>query len=93
MLAYMIAYELRRLWQDVELTIEEGIAELSSLCATEVVIGNLSIHTIPIPRDNIKILMEKANITLPDAIPCSKESVFTRKKLVEERRSSVKSQY
>ena len=93
MLAYMIAYELRRLWQDVELTIEEGIAELSSLCATEVVIGNLSIHTIPIPRDNIKKLMEKADITLPDAIPCSRESVFTRKKLVEERRSSVKSKY
>ena len=93
MLAYMIAYELRRLWQDVEVTIEEGIAELSSLCATEVVIGNLSIHTIPIPRDNIKILMEKADITLPDAIPCSKESVFTRKKLVEERKSSVNSEY
>jgi transposase len=93
MLAYMIAYELRRLWQDVELTIEEGIAELSSLCATEVVIGNLSIHTVPHPRDNIKELLERADITLPDAIPCSKELVFTRKKLVEERRSSVKSAY
>ena len=93
MLAYMIAYELRRLWQDVELTIEEGIAELSSLCATEVAIGNLSIHTVPHPRDNIKKLLEKADITLPDAIPCSKELVFTRKKLVEERRSSVKSAY
>jgi len=93
MLAYMIAYELRRLWQDVELTVEEGIAELSSLCATEVAIGNLSIHTVPHPRDNIKELLEKADITLPDAIPCSKELVFTRKKLVDERRSPVKSAY
>jgi len=93
MLAYMIAYELRRLWQDVEVTVQEGVAELSSLCATEVVIGNLSIHTVPHPRDNIKVLLEKADITLPDAIPCSEESVFTRKKLVEERRLPVKSAY
>lgn len=93
MLAYMIAYELRRLWRDIDVTIEEGIAELSSLCTTEVVIGNLSLQTVPIPRENIKMLLEKADITLPDAIPCSKEFVFTRKKLAEERRSSVKSKY
>jgi len=93
MLAYIIAYELRRLWRDIDITIEEGVAELSSLCATEVVIGSLSIQTVPIPRESVKMLLEKADITLPDAIPCSKESVFTRKKLVEERRSSVKSQY
>ncbi|MDY7031847.1 MAG: hypothetical protein SVY10_08050 [Thermodesulfobacteriota bacterium] len=61
----------------MEVTIEEGIAELSSLCATEVVIGNLSIQTIPTPRENVKILLEKADITLPDAIPCRKETVLT----------------
>ncbi len=62
MLAYMIAYELRRLWRDIDVTIEEGIAELSSLCTTEVVIGNLSIQTVPIPRENIKMLLKKADI-------------------------------
>jgi len=93
MLAYMIAYELRRLWRDIDVTIEEGIAELSSLCTIEVAIGSLSIQSVPNPRESIKMLLEKADITLPDAIPCSKESVFTRKKLVEERRSSVKSEY
>jgi len=93
MLAYMIAFELRRLWRDIEITIEEGIRELSSLCATEVVIGNLSIQTIPTPRENGQMLLEKANIALPDAIPNRKATVFTRKKLVEERRSSIKSKY
>jgi len=93
MLAYMTAYELRRFWQDIEVTIQEGIQELSSLCATEVVIGNLSIHTIPTPRENGKLLLEKAKITLPDAIPCREATVFTRKKLVEERRSAIKSKY
>lgn len=93
MLAYMIAFELRRLWREVEITIEEGIEELASLCATEVVIGNLSVQTIPIPRATGQMLLEKAGITLPDAIPSRKATVFTRKKLVEERRIPVKSKY
>jgi transposase len=87
MLAYMIAFELRRLWHDIEFTIEEAIEELCSLCATEVIIGSLSVQTIPRPRENGQMLLEKAGVTLPDAIPSRKATVFTRKKLVEERRS------
>ncbi|MBE9573104.1 MAG: IS1634 family transposase [Proteobacteria bacterium] len=86
MLAYLIAYELRRLWRDVEITIEEGIGELSSLCATEVIIGDVSIQTVPEPRERGRILLEKAKVTLPEAIPCRRVNVFTRKKLVKERK-------
>ena len=90
MLAYLVAYELRRLWYDVEVTIEEGINELSSLCATEVIVGDVSLQTVPEPRELSMLLLKRANVTLPDAIPCRKVNVFTRKKLVEERRSSLK---
>ena len=90
MLAYLIAYHLRRLWQDVEVTIEEGIGELSSLCATEVIIGDVHVQTVPAPRERGELLLKTANVTLPDAIPCRKVNVFTRKKLVEERRSYLK---
>ena len=90
MLAYLIAYESRRPWQDIEVTIEEGIEELSSLCATEAIIGNVSIQTVPEPRARGKLLLQKANVTLPDAIPCRNINVFTRKKLVEERRNPEK---
>lgn len=90
MLAYLIAYQLRRLWQKIEVTIDEGIDELSSLCATEVLIGDVSIQTVPAPRKLGELLLKRANVTLPDAIPCRKVKVFTRKKLVEERRSSLK---
>ncbi len=90
MLAYLIAYHLRRLWQDVEVTIEEGIGELSSLCATEVIIGDVHVQTVPAPRERGELLLKSANVTLPDAIPCRKVNVFTRKKLVEERRSYLK---
>jgi hypothetical protein len=72
------------------LRIEEGINELSSLCATEVLIGDISIQTVPAPRELGELLLKRANVTLPDAIPCRKVKVFTRKKLVEERRSSLK---
>ena len=90
MLAYLIAYQLRRLWQEIEVTIDEGIDELSSLCATEVLIGDVSIQTVPAPRELGELLLKRANVTLPDAIPSRKVKVFTRKKLVEERRSSLK---
>ena len=90
MLAYLIAYHLRRLWQDIEVTIEEGIDELSSLCATEVIIGDVHVQTVPAPREQGKLLLKRANVTLPDAIPCRKVNVFTRKKLVEERKSYLK---
>lgn len=89
MLAYVLAYELRRLWQDVEVTIEEGIEELSSLCATEVIIGSVSIQTVPEPRQQGKLLLKRANVTLPEAIPCRNVNVFTRKKLVQERKKSL----
>lgn len=83
MLAYLLAYELRRLWQDLEITIEEAIEELSCLCATEVKIGNVSIQTIPEPRQMGKLLFQRDSITLPDAIPSKNMKVHTRKKLVE----------
>jgi len=89
MLAYLIAYQLRRLWQKIEFTVEEGVNELSSLCATEVLIGDVSIQTVPAPRELSELLLKEANVALPDAIPCRKVKVFTRKKLVEERRISV----
>ena len=92
MLAYLIAYHLRRFWQEIEVTVEEGIEELSALCATEVIIGSVHVQTIPAPRERGDLLLKSANVTLPDAIPCRKINVFTRKKRVGERRNSLKTQ-
>ena len=87
MLAYLLAYQLRRLWVDVELTVEEGIKELASICSIEVITaGQVSYQTIPEPRELGKILLAKIGICLPDAIPCLNVKVDTRKKLVSERK-------
>jgi transposase len=87
MLAYLLAYQLRRLWQEVELTVEEGIAELASICALELTLPNqAACQVIPEPRPLGKRLLEKAGITLPDAIPHKGITVVTRKKLVPQRK-------
>jgi transposase len=80
MLAYLLAYQLRRLWHEVELTVEEGIAELASICAIELTLSNQTpCQVIPEPRPLGKLLLEKADITLPDAIPHKGITVVTRK--------------
>lgn len=88
MLADLLAYQLRRLWHDVELTVEEGIVELASICAIELLLPNqISCQVIPEPRPLGQRLLEKAGITLPDAIPHAGITVVTRKKLVSQRKS------
>ncbi len=87
-LAYLLAYQLRRLWQEVELTFEEGIAELASIGAIELTLPNhATCQVIPEPRPLGKRLLEKAGITLPDAIPHTGITVVTRKTLVSQRTS------
>ena len=88
MLAYLLVYELRRLWRDVEMTVEGGLKNLATLCATEVLIGNVSVQTIPEPRSSVRELLSKADVTLPETIPSRGARVVTRKKLVPERRSA-----
>jgi hypothetical protein len=88
MLAYLLAFELRRLWRDQDLTVEEGLNDLAGLCATEVTVGTTPVQTIPEPRESGKALLEAADVSLPEAIPCRNVHVDTRKKLVSERRTS-----
>jgi transposase len=87
MLAYMLAHKLKEYWRDVELTTEEAIAELTSICALKVKIKDQEIQqTIPKPRQRGLELLRKAEIILPDALPCKNITVVTRKKLVSERK-------
>jgi transposase len=87
MLAYMLVHKLKEYWRDVELTTEEAISELSSICALKVKIKNQDMQqTIPKPRQRGLELLRKAEIILPEALPCKNITVVTRKKLVSERK-------
>ncbi len=86
MLAHMIEHQLRQDWRSIDVTVEEGIAELSSICSLKIKVSSkTSYQTIPEPRLLGKQLLNKAGITLPKAIPMMNAIVHIRKTLVSER--------
>lgn len=88
MLAYMIVRALRRAWAALDLTVEEGIRELETLCSTEIHIqGQASCQQIPKPRESSKALLEALDIHMPEALPHRKVEVVTRKKLPTRRKT------
>lgn len=87
MMAYRIVKDLAGYWQDLNLTVEDGIKELSTLCATEMLINGTSrCNKIPEPRSTVQELLIAANVRLPKVLPCSGIHVTTRKKLTENRK-------
>jgi transposase len=87
MLAYLIVQELGKRWRDIDVTVEEGIKELTTLCATEIVVkGKPHCNKIPEPRPSVKTLLKKAKVLLPQVLPCRRVTVATRKKLTQNRK-------
>ena len=87
MLAYHIIKELRARWQPLNITVEEGITELSHLCSTAVHIqGQRPYHAIPAPRDLSAQLLEAAQVRLPRRLPSTGIVVATKKRLQTKRK-------
>jgi len=86
MLAYQIIRYLASCWRAFDVTVEEGLHALTTLCLVEVAPHNApSYHCIPTPRDAIARLLHSADITLPRAFALSGVQVSTKKKLQSER--------
>ena len=82
MLAYLIRRELSRAWTSLDLTVEEGLHQLQTLCSTELQVeGGGSCLRIPTPDGACRSLLEALNLRLPEALPRSDVPVVTRKKL------------
>jgi transposase len=89
MLAYLIVQELAKCWRGLELTVEEGLEELKSLCTTQLTVkGRPVLHNVPQPRESVQCLLDAAKITLPKSIADRGVRVSTRKKLVSERKTN-----
>jgi len=87
MMAYRIIRELAVRWQDLDMTVEEGINELSTLCAQEVSFnGKEQCNQIPQPRGSVKKLLDAARIRMPEALPSKGIIVTTKKKLTSRRK-------
>jgi len=86
MAAYRIVKELSIRWQHMNLTVEEGIKELATLCANEISMdGVVQLNEIPTPRESVKKLLDAANVRLPKTLPCRGVNVTTKKKLQSSR--------
>ena len=87
MLAYRIVQELAERWGSLNLTVEEGLEELATLCATEVLVkGQARCNQIPQPRPMLQELLDLARVKMPEVLPCKGIRVATRKKLQENRK-------
>ena len=88
MLSYKIVKELALRWRDLDATVQEGLDELKTLCATELRIhGKPLCNCIPQPRASVQKFLEKAQVILPQALPHRGVIVATRKKLPERRKT------
>jgi len=87
MLAYLIRRELSRAWTSLDVTVEEGLHQLQTLCSTQMKVeGGGSCLRIPAPGAGSRALLQALEITLPDALPHTHARVVTRKKLPDRRK-------
>ena len=87
MLAYLMTQALRQRWRDIDLTVQEGLDRLASLCLIEVIIGGRpSYHQVPTPRDDVRRLFEAAGVAVPAALPLAPARVATKQSLPQRRK-------
>ena len=91
MLAYLIRRELSRAWAALDLTVEEGLHQLQTLCSTELQVeGGGSCLRIPTPDGATRSLLNALKLHLPEALPRNDIRVVTRKKLPGRRKTPLK---
>ena len=82
MLAYTIIRALAALWRDLDLTVQEGLDQLATLCLSEVLLpGRPLSYQLPTPRDDVQKLLDAANVRLPTKIVPNTSPVATKTKL------------
>jgi transposase len=88
MLAYLLTQALRQRWRDIDLTVQEGLDRLASLCVIEVIVGGRpSYNQVPTPRDDVRGLLEAAGVAIPAALPLAPARVATRQTLPQRRKA------
>jgi transposase len=88
MLAYMIVRYLQQAWNEFDLTVEEGLKQLSTLTSIEMKVKDQqSVLKIPKPREQSENLLKALNIKMPTVLPHKEVLVVTKKKLQKQRKA------
>ena len=85
MLSYRIIKELTKYWNSENITVQEAISELSTICQMELTINSQTINQVPKPNKISEKLLKLAEVELPTILPKT-IYVDTRKKLQENRK-------
>ena len=87
MLAYSIIRALAALWRDLDLTVQEGLDQLATLCLSEILLpGRPVSYQLPTPRDEVQQLLDAAQVRLPAKIVPKASRVATKAKLTARRK-------
>jgi hypothetical protein len=90
MLAYLLRRQLAKAWAGLDLTVEEGLQQLSTLCATEARFPDgAACMTVPTPRESVAALFNACGVTPPKALPKPHTQVATKKKLQSRRKLRI----
>lgn len=82
MLAYMILKALKKAWDDMNITVEEGLDQLSLICQNIMKFtSGAEVNFIPEPTVETIELLNRLNLKLPKTIERVAVPVVTRKKL------------
>ncbi len=82
MLAYLMIRHLKKMWSEMNLTVQEGINRLSTLCTVDVTNNGKTIKgLIPKPNDINAQLLKLAGVEMPPIIPSKGIIVVSRKKV------------
>lgn len=82
MLAYRLQLLLQQAWKKLDITVEEGLKQLSSHCTMENIInGEVCFLSVPTPRQSVSQLYSALNIAPPTTLPRRSANVVTRRKL------------
>ncbi len=90
MLSYLVRRKLAKGWRDLDVTVEEGLKKLSTLCAMEHEIDGRQtggMLSVPKPRPSVAVLFSMLAITPPSVLPRHGGRVASRTKLPARRKT------
>jgi len=88
MLAYLIRRRLAAAWREINMTVEEGIEQLSHLSSIRVEIeGEIAYERISRPDEKSERLLKRLGVELPEMLTPNRSRVGTIRKLPERRKS------
>lgn len=89
MLAYLIRRQLEQAWAALDVTVEEGLDALSTLCTMHIRLHTgRELQQIPTPREQSRVLLDALAIEMPPFLAQRDVRVATKRKLTSRRTAS-----